>query len=183
MICIKCQSRNVYEQAGEYACMMCGKRWPVAGTVQIAPITITDVEEKREEIMVATNRKAACKNCGRNMTIQSHGRCGGCNNAIRGLKAGSPEYIKALADAKTRFNQPGFKYGNRYTVKRKSPALNTAAAPAKPETRPVKSQPVHENKIDAACAMANIIDKLRAERDFHLNMMEKCQKAISALNP
>jgi len=34
-ICPKCQSKNTYYESGNYACMMCGKRWPMEGTTPI----------------------------------------------------------------------------------------------------------------------------------------------------
>lgn len=58
--------------------------------------------EKKEVVMTAKGRKSRCKNCGRIMAIQSHGMCGLCNNAVKGLVEGTPEYIAALKDAKER---------------------------------------------------------------------------------
>jgi hypothetical protein len=70
--CIKCTSRNVYFQDGQYACMMCGTRFYMAS---VKPIIIKKAED--EEMAVREY-----KNCGRIKTIVMKGMCGGCNGVV-----------------------------------------------------------------------------------------------------
>lgn len=53
--------------------------------------------------------KKACRNCGREKNIVCDGLCGGCYGSVRGMEKDTPEYFKALADAKKRFNDPDYK--------------------------------------------------------------------------
>lgn len=121
--------------------------------------------------MVNTNRIQKCKNCGRTMTIQMRGRCGGCNHAVKGLAPGSPEYVKGLAEAAKRFNDPNYKHGNRHTVK-KQPTSASA---------PQKSVLDHTIKQIANIGQTGIIAQARAERDGYIAKANKLREVINIL--
>ena len=112
--CPKCGSKFTYIDDGQNACKYCGERWPINGA---APIVYKKLSE--EDILMSEKR--VCANCERPKPIIGRGLCGGCYYAARKAgEPGSPEYIKALAEAKKRFTDPDYKSGrggNRRTKK------------------------------------------------------------------
>lgn len=80
-LCPKCQSGNVYYQEGEWACMMCGKRW-------------------YPERKVVMSRIAVCMNCGCETSIVAKDLCGVCYTAVHNkFEEGTAEYKEALKKA------------------------------------------------------------------------------------
>lgn len=177
--CPKCGARPAHIQNGCYHCMMCGKDWPVSGAVLIAPITIKDVEEKKEKIMEDQNRKKPCKNCERVMVIQSHGMCGACNGSVKGLAPGSPEYLQKLAETKTRVTDRNYKgHGNRHTIK-KQPKILSPEKIKKIKTHVKALQLKSSGEVPAD--MALVIASMEMQRDSFMASADKIQKAIDIL--
>lgn len=178
--CPKCESSNTYQQDGQNACMMCGSRWPIVGTS--SPI-LPAAPDQQEKTSVSKSKKKPCRNCGRVMTIPCHGLCGGCYGAVYGkYKKGTPEYDKALEDAKARLTDPNH---SPYSRKRKKtePLVVAAICTDNPE-KAVEDIPVeHALLKDELTGVALIIDKLRAERDFYSSMIAKIDQAIEILRP
>lgn len=196
-LCPKCGSRNTYQQDGENHCMMCGSIWSVGST---CPAKAPAAPSQKEEIPVSESKKKPCRNCGRVMTIPCDGLCGGCYGAVYGKhEKGTPEYDKALADAKARFTDPNYDpHRRKHSEKIAPPSVVICMDNSeKAADIPVKKMPPeilnHERLTewarkktplqDAFTRMPLIVDKLRAERDFHSAMIEKINKAIEILQP
>jgi hypothetical protein len=171
-VCPKCGSSNTYEIAGDYACRMCGKRWPIEGA---RPIIVTKpYYEEREEDMAkkySSGKKGVCVNCGRERYIaDAVGLCGMCHNAVKGIDPNDLSYADALKKAKAR-------------------CANTVAAPTRSAKKVKTSKPKkpvldHTIKQIARAGLAgipSIIAQARAERDGYLAEAEKLNKAINIL--
>jgi hypothetical protein len=166
-----------YPDGANYACIKCGQRWPISGTVQIVPITINDVKQIREDIMTKNNRIRSCDNCGREKVIQSHGRCGGCNGAVKGLIPDTPEFLKTLAAAKERFSDPNYKRGGKRSVEGPKKISSAGVKKIKTHVRALKIKHAGEAPAD----MALVIASMEMQRDSFLSSADKMQKAIDIL--
>jgi hypothetical protein len=121
ILCPKCGSPNKYEEGINFACMMCGTRWPINGATPIIikkearDIDDADILKLTEgETMAIKARIRPCRNCDRTKAIQADGLCGSCNNAVyKKFTKGTPEYTAALAEAKKRVSDPNFRKGCR----------------------------------------------------------------------
>lgn len=170
--CPKCGSCNTYEIAGDYACRMCGKRWPIEGA---RPIIVTKPYYEEREDMTAkkypSGKNGVCVNCGRERYIaDAVGLCGTCHNAVKGIDPNDITYADALKKAKAR-------------------CANTGATPTRPAKK-VKAgkpkKPVLDHTIKrianvGRAGIPSIIAQARAERDGYLAEAEKLNKAINIL--
>lgn len=158
--CPKCNALPAYIQEGAYACMMCGKRWPVNG---VKPIVISKVEEDM------SSEKRECRNCGRKKQIVGDGLCGGCYSAVYAKhKKGTPEYDQALAEAKARFTDPGRKVHRPRGPKASKPAEATTASvndPPKPKKQDKDILSVLEDRrhvlMDEVCVINQTIATIK----------------------
>lgn len=86
IVCPKCQSGNTYFQDGEWACMMCGKRWhPQTKSTKGADVS----------------KIGECVNCKRTTSLVAHGMCGMCYLSVHNKhEKGTAAYEEALKKAR-----------------------------------------------------------------------------------
>lgn len=107
VVCGKCRSRAVsveYEPGTNQpvrSCMMCGNREGSKYGFTIKGEEMTETKRK------CVHPVRPCSNCKRVLPIQGHDMCGACY----GIEKNTPEAdrAKALAVARQRFNDPGYK--------------------------------------------------------------------------
>lgn len=104
--------------------------------------------------------KGTCTNCGREGNLQSGGHCSFCYSARKGLEKGTPEYDRALAEAKKRFNDPNHKRRGWKKV-----------------TKPGKNAAIKHGGLSKDA----IIEHLQEQRDEHLLAAKKLDEAITLL--
>lgn len=168
--CPKCGSPNKYEEGINYACMMCGTRWPINEATPIIikkearDIDAADILKITEGKEMATR---ACRNCGRVRKIIGDDLDSGCYYAVRKLTKGTPEYNEALARAKKKFGDPNYKRG-------------AGPKKLKKAKKPVRSMAVtaHSGNI----AENAVIDQLTETRDQYLAKADKLTQAIELLS-
>ncbi len=176
-VCPKCGSSNTYEIAGDYACRMCGKRWPIEGA---RPIIVTKpYYEEREEDMAkkySAGKKGVCVNCGRERYIaDAVGLCGMCHNAVKGIDPNDLTYADALKKAKARSINTG-----AALVRSAKTAKVRKVATRKPK-KPVLDHTIKQVARAGRAGIPSIIAQARAERDGYLAEAEKLNKAINIL--
>ena len=172
--CPKCGSRNTYRDGLDMACIMCGERWPVNGA---APVIYKKLSEEDKEMdKCSSGKKGTCCNCGRNKWIAGKGLCSTCLNAVKGWLDGSPEYIKALADAKKRLTDPDYKSGrggNRRSKKLSPEKIKEAKTH-------VKALAIKQAGGDPNSA--GIIAVIDMKIIYHQNMIGKLKQAKEILS-
>jgi hypothetical protein len=202
--CPKCKAgpANIYFQDGEYVCIICGKHFPRSFIKSsVPPETNVKTEEKIMTEQKAENNPTprVCRNCRRPKTIQMDGLCGGCNATVyKKFTKGTPEYDAALASAKAHFTDPNYKRGSKcqkITIKNTDIATHEHEQ-EKSENHRISEKINHKNTIDPPTEMivrgssplrgvfaglSLAVDKLRAERDCCLTMVEKIDQAIAIL--
>lgn len=210
--CPKCNSMASYIQEGAYACMMCGKRWPVNGA---APILITKIDGgKSMTEKTSSGKKGTCTNCGKIRFIASKvGHCHTCNNAVKGKNTDAAR-AAALADAKNVKQRKSVKPASTTPDRGKTEAIETLPAFQEDiqkskaivramvekrktdkhnDTPDVLSVPVNETFLPSVKSwgrastssrgdgLASALDKLRAERDYMCNSLDKLNQVITML--
>ncbi len=197
MQCIKCGSGNTYRQDGENACMMCGSRWPIV--LKQPPMDMADeysrseeketMEEKetvkKEDPPVKNDKRKACRNCERMMTIPGDGLCGGCYGAVKGKSKGTPEYDAALAQAKIKLTDPNFKPGNNrrnYKAKHKSLPPPSKKSSVSDTLTPQPSNDANPTNIEKASLITAAIEFLKTEMLKNDQKQTKLSQAIQILS-
>lgn len=177
MKCPKCGSGNVYQQDGEHACMMCGKRWPLEGA---NPIIITKAFKERD-VMVEVIKKypcgkiGVCVNCRREVWIaDKEGLCGSCHASVDGAIIGTPEYAAYLQEAKERLNKKSRRGRKPKETKPISPEKIGGV-----KTH-VKALGIKHNGGDPS--MAHVLATLQIERLSLLDKVDKIKQAIDLLS-
>lgn len=168
--CPKCKSNNTYQDGYDYACMMCGSRWPIYGGLlqrNDAKPAGMDLEKQEEKNMAI---RKPCRNCGRTLCIAQDHLCGGCFGAVKKYAKGTQEYDAALAAAKKRFTDPGFK---THPGKRKKANIHAVEKVISKETE-IKAADV-ELEVDP-------VSLLVATRNRLQNYIYKLNQAIEILS-
>lgn len=169
--CPKCNSINTYQDGYDYACRMCGSRWPIHGPLPKGLLRKNDATPAgtalaKEEKTMAIRKP--CRNCGRTLCIAQDGLCGGCFGSVKKYTKGTSEYDAALAAAKKRFTDPD--YSGRTVKKKKS------VNPKQKSTLDFTIKQV------ALTGISKIIEQMRIEREEHLSEAGKLAKAIEILS-
>ena len=173
--CPKCGSSNTYEIAGDYACRMCGKRWPIEGA---RPIIATKPYYEEREDMTAkkypSGKQGVCVNCGRERFIaDAAGLCGLCHNAVKEIDPDDITYAEALKKAKAKC----IKTGDAPVRFAKAAKPRKASKPKKPVLDHTIKQVANIGRV----GIPSIIAQARAERDGYLAEAAKLDKAINIL--
>ena len=177
--CPKCGSCNTYEIAGDYACRMCGKRWPIEGA---RPIIVTKPYYEEREDMTAkkypSGKNGVCVNCGRERYIaDAVGLCGTCHNAVKGIDPNDITYADALKKAKARASSARAVID----VMHSGANVTANARKASKQKKPVLDHTIKQIANVGRAGIPSIIAQARAERDGYLAEAAKLNKAINIL--
>jgi hypothetical protein len=181
-LCPQCGSPNRYIEGINYACMMCGRRWPINGAKPIIikkedrDIDDADIKKMEEGKEMATR---ACRNCGRVRKIIGDDLDSGCYYVVRKLTKGTPEYDAALAKAKIKFSDPNYKRTRKTLVNVVIQNKLSAEKIKKIKTH-VRALGIKQNGGDPK--MAGVIATLQIEREVLLARTDKLTQAIELLS-
>jgi hypothetical protein len=178
MKCEKCAGSIVSIEDGQLVCIAGHRYFP--RTVQKSLQNIhqiihpdqdgenTTSQVEKQEIGEGNMAVRKCVNCGRVKKIIGHGFCSGCYWAVRGMEEGGPEYVQALASAKTRFSDPDYK-SHGGGKKQKAPA-------------PIKRNPILKPKTPQPSSDDPIVTQLIYARNLLQDKIFKINQAIELLS-
>ena len=141
MQCPKCQSGNIYQQAGDNHC------------------------------------QAKCRNCGREKNIVGDGLCSGCYFAAKPFEKGTADHDEALAEAKKRFTDPGYKRLPRGRAAKKKGLVGSV----QPIEKIIKTK-LAKPETKSVVADVSVVDQLIAERNRLQDKVFKINQAIELLS-
>jgi hypothetical protein len=155
---------------------MCGELFPVPNYGAKPIIVVTKLSEEDETMEKSpSGKKGICCNCGREKWIAGKGLCATCLNAVKGWLDGSPEYIKALADAKKRLTDQDHKSGRggNHRTKKLSPDK------IKEAKTHVRALSIKQSGGDPDTSY--IIAKIDMKIEYHQGMIGKLKQAKEIL--
>jgi len=182
MICPnpQCKSSNTYFDGVENICIDCRKRWlrdgesraellKTEGNIpKVIPRETIIKTEGREKAMA----KGICRNCGRGgLSIVKDHLCGGCNNSVKGLEKGTPEYYATLAAAKDRFTNPD------------APALKRGPKKSakQPSNIPENIHPTETKKGKPSIGKSQIVGPRKKEKDVLTILEDRRHKLMDEI--